>query len=85
MLAQFQSRCAAAGLRREVMLVLDNDADARKTIWQFFGALAGQEAGVLGSAAEGSRRQRIDLHGRFTHAQAKIEDGSGAGDGSFLS
>jgi len=59
MLAQFQSRRAAAGLRRAVMLVLDNGADSRKTIWAFFGARAGEEAGVLGSAAEGSRRQRI--------------------------
>ena len=29
MLAQFQSRCAAAGLRRAVMLVLDNGAVSR--------------------------------------------------------
>ena len=71
MLAQFQSRCAAAGLRRAVMLVLDNDADSRKTILAFFGARAGHEAGVLGSAAEGSRRQRIDIHEFFTADRRK--------------
>ena len=70
-------RCCALSV--VVMLVLENGALSRKTIWAFFGARAREAAVVLGSAAEGSRRQRIDLHERFTHAQAEFEDGSGAG------
>ena len=47
----------------------------------------GREGMVARRAAAGGHRNsgktRAMLHGRFTHAQAIFEDGSGAGNGSF--
>ena len=85
MLAQFQSRRAAAGLRRAVMLVLDN------------GGLFLKTESVVGGSRSRGRGRRGWVCGRRQHAgglctswalhgeQADFDDGSGAEDGSFLS
>ena len=43
-------------------LVLENGGVFRKILWEMCGAGAVGEAGMLGSAAEGHRQQRIEGH-----------------------
>ena len=66
MLAQFQWRRAAEGLRRAVRLVLDNGADSRQSWTCFLQSIGRRCGGMQDSARHGSRPE---LHA-LTHCPA---------------